>query len=97
VERFITDHQLGSWVEVALGSDQGLSKPDPALYHLACQKLGVDPQQTLMIGDAQGDITMAKQAGAKGAIAIGWPGYQFVQLKQADCTIGAIDQIQIVG
>jgi phosphoglycolate phosphatase len=97
VERFIADHQLESWVEFGLGSDQGLSKPDPALYQLACQKLGVDPQQTLMIGDAQGDITMAKRAGAKGAIAIGWPGYQSVQLKQADCTIEAIEQIQIVG
>ena len=97
VERFIADHQLGAWVDVALGSDQGLSKPDPALYQLACEKLGVNPSQTLMIGDAQGDITMAKQGGAKGAIAIRWPGYQSPDLKDADLTIQAIDQIQIVG
>jgi len=94
VERFIADHQLAPWVTVALGSDRGLSKPDPALYQLACQQLGVNPHQTLMIGDAQGDITMAQQAGAQGAIAIRWPGYQSPDLKAADATIEAIDHIQ---
>ncbi|MFM1841722.1 MAG: hypothetical protein RLZZ490_455, partial [Cyanobacteriota bacterium] len=95
VERFIADHQLGGWVQVAMGSDQGLSKPDPTLYQLACEKLGVNPSQTLMIGDAQGDITMAKTAGAKGAIAIRWPGYQSPILQDADLTIEAIGQIQV--
>lgn len=95
VERFIADHQLGQWIKVALGSDQGISKPDPALYHLACRQLGVEPQQTLMIGDAQGDITMAKRAGAKGAIAIRWPGYQSPPLPDVDLTIGAIRQIRV--
>lgn len=97
VERFIADHQLSPWVDVALGSDQGLSKPDPALYRFTCEKLGVAPSQTLMIGDAQGDITMAKQAGSQGAIAIRWPGYQSPDLKNADLTIQAIDQIQVIG
>lgn len=95
VERFIADHQLGVWVDVAMGSDQGLSKPDPALYRLACTRLGVDPHQTVMIGDAQGDITMAKKAGVKGAIAIGWPGYQSPTLKDADATIQDINQLRV--
>jgi phosphoglycolate phosphatase len=96
VERFIADHHLGSWIDVAMGSDQGLSKPDPALYQLACDLLGIPPQQTLMIGDAQGDITMAKLAGAQGAIAIQWPGYRAPTLKDGDATIQTIDQLQVI-
>lgn len=95
VERFITDHQLAPWIDVALGSDQGISKPDPALYRLACEKLGVDPARTLMVGDAQGDITMAKRAGARGAIAICWPGYEVPELNDADGMIQSIDHIAV--
>ncbi|MBD2655220.1 HAD family hydrolase [Synechocystis sp. FACHB-383] len=94
VERFIADHQLQNLVDVAKGSDQGLSKPDPALYLLTCQELGVKPAHTLMIGDAQGDITMAKGANAQGAIAIHWPGYPKGNLLGADVTIADLEQIQ---
>ncbi|WP_237269760.1 HAD family hydrolase [Synechocystis sp. CACIAM 05] len=93
VERFIADHQLQSLVDVAKGSDQGLSKPDPALYLLTCRELGVKPEHTLMIGDAQGDITMAKGAHAQGAIAIHWPGYPKGNLRGADATIADLQQI----
>lgn len=94
VERFIADHQLQNLVDVAKGSDQGLSKPDPALYLLTCQELGVKPEHTLMIGDAQGDITMAKGANAQGVIAIHWPGYPKGNLLGADVTIANLEQIQ---
>ncbi|WP_028946775.1 HAD family hydrolase [Synechocystis sp. PCC 6714] len=94
VERFIRDHKLESLVDVAKGSDQGLSKPDPALYLLTCQELNVTPEQTLMIGDAQGDITMAKGAGAQGAIAIHWPGYAMGNLLGADATITNLQEIR---
>jgi phosphoglycolate phosphatase len=94
VERFIADHQLQAFVDVAKGSDQGLSKPDPALYSLTCKELGVRPEHTLMIGDAQGDITMAKSAGAQGAIAIHWLGYPLGNLQRVDATITDLREIQ---
>jgi phosphoglycolate phosphatase len=47
--------------------DQG--KPFPDMVHLACTRLGIDPTQTAVIGDTNGDMRMAKAAGA--AIAIG--------------------------
>ena len=94
VERFIADHQLQGFVDVAKGSDLGLSKPDPALYLLTCKELGVSPNNTLMIGDAQGDITMAQSAGAQGAIAIHWPGYAMGNLLGVDATITDLQEIQ---
>lgn len=95
VERFIRDHGLQPWVNVAKGSDQGLSKPDPILYQLTCGQLGVKPRHTLMVGDALGDITMAKGAGAQGAIAIHWPGYDHPPLPGADLTISNLGEIEL--
>ncbi len=95
VERFIADHALGQWIDVAMGSDQGVSKPDPALYRIVCDKLQIPPSATLMVGDAQGDITMAKQAEARGAIAIHWPGYPTLNLVDADATINNLKMLVV--
>ena len=95
VERFIQDHQLASLVNGAAGSDQGLSKPDPALYHQVCDALHVASNETVMIGDAQGDINMAKNAGAKAAINIQWPGSGNHYLKGADAMITTLQDLHI--
>ena len=70
VEKFIANHQLGEYIDISMGVDKQISKPDPRLYIQACQALNLAPEQTLMVGDAQGDIQMAKAAGAAGAIGI---------------------------
>ena len=38
-------------------------KPDPAIYRLACEKLGVDPQDVMVIEDSPAGVTAAKRAG----------------------------------
>ncbi|WLT40111.1 HAD-IA family hydrolase [Synechocystis sp. B12] len=93
VERFIADHQLQNLVDVAKGSDQGLSKPDPALYLLTCRELGVAPEQTLMIGDAQGDITMAKGAQCPRGDRHSLAGLPQGKSPGADATIADLQQI----
>ncbi len=95
VQAFIKRHQLSDYIQLGMGADQGLSKPDPALFIQACQALDVEPQATLMVGDAQGDIEMAKQAGAAGVIGICWGKPEAVHLEQADIAITQLDQIQI--
>lgn len=55
---------------VVIGTDlvnQG--KPFPDMVQLACERLAIDPAQAAIIGDTNGDMRMAKAAGA--AIAIG--------------------------
>ena len=93
VERFVPDHGLSQQFSLLLGSDQGPSKPDPALYQWACQRLGVAPQQTVMIGDAQGDIAMAKQAGAKAVIAVQWPSLPSVELVGMDALVRDLAEV----
>ncbi len=96
VKRFVEDHHLSHKFNLLLGSDQGLHKPDPALYHYACEQLQVSPGATLMIGDSEGDMTMARQAGAQAAIAVNWPHLPSLSFANADAVVTDLSQIQII-
>jgi len=50
VQAFVQRHQLGNYVQVQMGVDEGPSKPDPTIY--PCLALGVYPSATLMVGDS---------------------------------------------
>ena len=43
--------------------DAGAAKPDPAMVHLAIQKLGVPAPETLYVGDMPVDVETARNAG----------------------------------
>ena len=96
VQSFIEGHQLSDWVKLAMGVEAGLTKPDPALFHLACEKLGVDPSVTLMVGDSAGDIAMAAQANAAGTVGICWGHPAAAHLESADVAIAKLDDIEII-
>ncbi|MFE5298805.1 HAD family hydrolase [Streptomyces sp. NPDC056632] len=45
-------HGLDEWVDVyALSYEVGVQKPDPAIFRFACERLGLAPAETLMVGD----------------------------------------------
>jgi phosphoglycolate phosphatase len=52
------------------GSERGMFKPDPGLLLICAEELGVLPQETVYIGDMDGDIVAAKAANMKKAIAV---------------------------
>jgi phosphoglycolate phosphatase len=95
IQSFVTRYQLSPYIQLTIGADRGLMKPDPALFLLACQELGVEVGATLMVGDALGDIEMAKAAGAAGAIGICWGNPQAAHLESADVAIAQLDEIMI--
>jgi HAD superfamily hydrolase (TIGR01549 family) len=45
--------------------DEGPVKPDPFGYLLCCKQLGVDPGETVMVGDYKFDLQAGKAAGAQ--------------------------------
>jgi phosphoglycolate phosphatase len=96
IQTFVTRHQLSNYIQMMMGADFGLSKPDPALFVKACQRLSVEPNATLMVGDSQGDIEMAKAAGAAGAIGICWGNPEAAHLETADVAIAQLDDIEII-
>ncbi|WP_309743525.1 HAD family hydrolase, partial [Chamaesiphon sp. OTE_20_metabat_361] len=67
---------------------------DPRLFEFACQELGVNPAQTLMVGDSTWDMMMGSQGGAAGCIGISW-GRSMQPIGMADLTIEQLSQLQI--
>ena len=50
--------------QVVDSSREGMRKPDPAIYHLTQERLGVeDPSSVLFLDDAEGNIAAARQVG----------------------------------
>jgi len=77
IRDFLETHQLHPYFQELVGAEPGKpEKPDPMLLYFICEQLAVSPAQTLMIGDAQGDLDMAAAVGS-GAIGVrwGWPGF----------------------
>jgi phosphoglycolate phosphatase len=96
VEAFVNKHQLSSYIQLSMGSDRGLTKPDPALFLAACHQLGVRASATLMVGDSQTDLDMAKRGDAAGAIGICWENRQISHLPSADVAIAQLNQIKLL-
>lgn len=65
---------IGHYFSAVIGRDLVKnSKPHPEMVELACKKLGLESFETVVIGDSNGDMQMARQAGAAMAIGI-YPG-----------------------
>ena len=48
---------------IAYSHECGLSKPDPAIYALACERLRVEPAQMVFLDDHEPWAAGARQAG----------------------------------
>lgn len=96
VAAFIEAHNLNSMVQVAIGCDQGFTKPDPALLTYAAQQLGVPLSATLMIGDSAADTLMARSAGVAGAIGVTWGWRNPVHVPSADVVLEDPAAIQVL-
>ena len=96
VRAFVSRHQLGDYIQLQMGVEDGPFKPDPALFLQACQKLAVEPSATLMVGDSAGDIQMGRAAGAAGCIGICWGKPEAAHLQAADVALAQLDEIQVL-
>jgi phosphoglycolate phosphatase len=73
LDMIIDAHSFHKTFVVSRTASDCPSKPDPAMVQECCIETGIDPVDTVVIGDAIYDILMAKSAGAK-AIGVSW-GY----------------------
>ena len=48
---------------VVISGDIGIKKPDPRIFHLALQRMGLQPEEVVYVGDAEEDIAGALSAG----------------------------------
>ena len=55
--------------EPLFSCEEGLTKPDPAIYLRACERLRVDPQDCVYVGDgAHGELTGAQGVGMRAVL-----------------------------
>ena len=94
VEEFVVNHRLQNYIDLTMGSDNKLFKPNPELYKQACNILNVSPKQTLMVGDSQVDIQMAQSADAAGTIGIN--RYKNAVSTLGDVQICDLSEIQVL-
>ncbi|MBE9205666.1 HAD family hydrolase [Nostoc sp. LEGE 06077] len=96
VKAFVARYKLNDYIQAEIGVDDGPGKPDPALFLQACRVLGVEPSAALMVGDAVGDMQMARNAKAAGCIGITWIG-KSDHVQGADVVIHQLNEIQVLG
>jgi putative hydrolase of the HAD superfamily len=52
---------------VLISAIEGVEKPDPEIFHRACARLGVEPNETIHVGDHRvNDVDGANRAGLRG-------------------------------
>ncbi len=65
--KWLADWQILDLFDVVVCSgDEGVAKPDPAIYRLALTQLGVRPQEAVFIDDSPGHVQAARALGLHG-------------------------------
>jgi HAD superfamily hydrolase (TIGR01509 family) len=79
---------------IACRDDVEQTKPDPALYRLALERLGARPQQAIALEDSSNGIQAAKAAGLF-CVAVPNPMTASLDLTAADLRIESLDQLPL--
>lgn len=97
IELFLKKFAVFSYFGVILsGAELKQSKPDPEIYLLAAQKLGLKPCECAVIEDAQAGVIAAKRAGCY-CIAYNNPQYKNCgqDLSAADIQVTSLKSISV--
>jgi putative hydrolase of the HAD superfamily len=64
---WLADWQILDLFDVVVCSgDEGVAKPDPAVFHLVLERLGIAPQEGIFIDDSLGHVEAARALGLFG-------------------------------
>jgi putative hydrolase of the HAD superfamily len=64
----------GALDELVFSCDVGISKPDPRIYEIACERLGVEPAECLFVGDGANDELPGAERVGMAAVQLRAPG-----------------------
>lgn len=69
VNKMVDEWKLGESFDVMLcSSNEKLSKPDPKIFLLACEKLELTPQDCIFVGRKESYVEIAQSLGMKGFV-----------------------------
>lgn len=94
VQDFVNCYGLQSWVGWCAGSERPPVKPDPLMLWNTCQKLGVFPEQSLVIGDSILDYQLARRGNAQAFISVTWGGSPAIA--DADVTLRSPRDLRVL-
>jgi epoxide hydrolase-like predicted phosphatase len=73
-QRLLQRYSLeGLFDVVVLSADVGLAKPDPAIYRLALERLGTEPEMAVFVDDYEPNVVAAAEQGIQG---VHFSGYE---------------------
>ena len=78
---------------IAFGTEVAEGKPSPEIFQLAAKKLGVKPENCVVIEDAIAGVTAAKRAGMK-CVAV-TNSHPRQSLKNADMVVDSLEKVDI--
>jgi len=86
---------IGTYFTAVVGGDDAPhKKPHPAPLLLATERLGLRPEQCLMVGDSQHDVAAARAAGCPViAVPYGYNHGQDIRAAQPDSVIDSLAQL----
>lgn len=95
IEAFLETYHLKPFFQCWQGGDEPPTKPDPQVFLRVCDRLGVRPAQTVVIGDADSDGLMAQRGGAAGSIGVTWGWHRPPALNYCDCLLTSPLEMEI--
>ncbi len=72
IKNFLISNNLDNHISQVWSCENTPKKPDPNAVHQLCNTLGLKPKDCALIGDADSDLLMARQAGIE--LALGFTG-----------------------
>jgi phosphoglycolate phosphatase len=94
LDRMLALHHLQHRFHATKTADESASKPSPDMLLELMDRLGVSPQETLMIGDTTHDIQMAKTAGTDAvAVAYGAHSAETLQSESPRAILFSVDEV----
>ncbi|MBT4823782.1 HAD family hydrolase [Candidatus Woesearchaeota archaeon] len=92
----LENENLHEFFDLIVDAKDGL-KPNPDGINVVLSKLGIKPDEAILIGDMDGDIEAAKNANLKKAIGVTWGFHTKERLINADIIIdSALDLLKVI-
>jgi HAD superfamily hydrolase (TIGR01509 family) len=94
--RYLVDDALASagltdaFATIVTSDDVERAKPDPDIYLLACERLGVSPADAVALEDSPSGVTAAKAAGLT---VIGVPQFAETDVSAADRVVDSLEEL----
>ena len=67
--------ELGIFDDIVLSGEVGLQKPDPRIYELAVERLGVSLEECVFVDDSVGNVDVAESLGMRGIVYEDFEGF----------------------